>query len=348
MKRVGHIYEKVCDLDNIKLAMLKASLGKRARPHVKAILDHQDRYAEEIRQMLLSKSYVPSPYTIKTIKDGPSQKERTIYKPRYWPDQIVHWALMLQLHGVIKRGMYEYTCGSVPGRGTSYAQKALRRWLDGDYRSTKYCLKLDVSKFYPSVDPDLLKAMFRRVIKDEDCLWLIDTILDSSEPGLPIGNYTSQWFSNFFLQGLDHYIKEQLGIRYYVRYVDDLVLLGGNKKELHRARRAIDDYLHSIHLTMKPNWQVFKVSARAIDFLGLRFYRTHTTLRKRNALRIRRRIAKIARKERLTYRDACAVVSYWGWIKRSDSYRFYHKYVVPFVRLSDAKQRIRKYARQSG
>ena len=347
MKRVGHLYEAICAPENIERAILKASLGKRDKRFVQRVLDRRAEYADAVRTLLLAKTYTPAPYTIKVIKDGASQKERTIYKPRFFPDQVIHWALMLQLHDLLKRGMYAYTCGSVPGRGTSYAQKALRKWLDRDYKGTKYCLKMDVAKFYPSVDLDLLKAMFRRRIKDADCLWLIDTILDSSAPGLPIGNYTSQWFSNFFLEGLDHFIKEELHIRYYVRYVDDLVLLGGNKKVLHKARIAIDDYLHGIHLKMKPNWQVFLVNARAIDFLGFRFYRDHTTLRKRNALRIRRRIAKIAKKERMTYRDACAIVSYWGWIKRSDSYGFYHKYVRPYVSLADARRRISHHARRN-
>ena len=345
MKRTGYLYDQICDLENIKTAIRKASLGKRRRPFVKKVANNPDRYAAEIQRLLRGKHYVPSPYTIKTIKDGASQKERVISKPRFYPDQIIHWALMLPLQPVIMRGMYAYNCGSIPGRGTSYGQEALRRWLDGDARGTKYCLKMDVSKFYPSIDAALIKAMFRRRIKDQDCLWLIDTILDSSAPGLPIGNYTSQWFSNFFLQGLDHFIKEKLRIPYYIRYVDDLVLLGPNKKALHKARAAIDSYLSDIHLTMKPNWQVFLVNARPIDFLGLRFYRDHTTLRKRNALRIRRRLAKIAKKGRLNYIDACAVVSYWGWIKRSDSYQFYQRHIKPYVTLAAAKRRIRAYAR---
>ena len=96
---------------------------------------------------------------------------------------------------------------------------------------------------------------------------------------------------------------------------------------------------------MKKNWQVFLVNTRAIDFLGFRFYRDHTTLRKRNALRIRRRLAKIGKKDSLNYLDACAVVSYWGWIKHSDSYGFYHQYVAPIVSLADAKRRIRRHDR---
>lgn len=346
MKRAGHLYEKVCEIENIKLAIRKASLGKRNKKYVRRVLGSEDRYARIVQRMLVTKTYIPSPYTIKTIRDGSSQKERTIYKPRFFPDQIIHWALMLQLHSVIEHGMYEYNCGSVPQRGTAFAQKALRRWLDADYKGTKYCLKLDISKFYPSIDLGLLKAMFRHRIKDHDCLWLIDAILDSSSPGLPIGNYTSQWFSNFFLQGLDHFIKEVLKAPYYVRYVDDLVILGPNKRSLHKTRVEIEAYLKRIRLSLKPNWQVFLVNTRAIDFLGFRFYRHKTTLRKRNALRIRRRIARIGKKPELTYRDACAVVSYWGWITRSNSFGFYHKYIKSNVSLSAARKRISSHAKQ--
>lgn len=326
------------------LAIANSSLGKRKQKRVKVILDNEEYYARKIQDMLLKKQYVPSPYAIKTVQDGSSGKIRTIYKPRFYPDQIIHWALMLQLQPIMMRGMYEYNCGSVPGRGTSYGQNTLRKWLDTDYKNTKYCLKMDVSKFYPSVNNDILKEMFRRKIKDKDCLWLIDSIVDSSQ-GLPIGNYTSQWFANFFLQGLDHYIKEKLGVKYYIRYVDDLVLLGSNKKKLHATRKNIDEYLNCVNLTMKGDWQVFKVNDRAIDFLGFRFFRNKTILRKRNALRIRRRMRKIQKKGDLSYKDACAVISYWGWIKRSDSYNFYHKDVKPIVSVGYAKKVVSDYAK---
>src|SRR5690606_12549309 len=133
---------------------------------------------------------------------------------------------------------------------------ALRKWLDNDTKNTKYCLKMDVKKFYPSINNAILKRMFRNKIKGKNCLWLIDTIIDSNE-GQPIGYYTSQWFANFFLEELDHLIKEKLGVKYYIRYVDDLVLLGPNKKKLHKVRNVVEQYLHSIGLRIKENWQVF-------------------------------------------------------------------------------------------
>jgi hypothetical protein len=343
MKRKGFLYSKICEIENIKRAILKASLGKRDRKHVKLVITNLNYYANKIQEMLLSESYLPSPYSIKNIYDGTSKKERTIYKPRFYPDQIIHWALILILEPLFMRGMYVNNCGSVPGRGSSYGQKLLRNALDLDYKGTKYCLKMDISKFYPSIDQQLLKNMFRRILKDKKTLRLIDTIIESSETGLPIGNYTSQWFANYYLQDLDHFIKEKLGIKHYIRYVDDLVILGGNKKRLHQVRIKIGEFLQVKRLSIKNNWQLFLVSKRFIDFLGLKFYRDHTTLRKSNALRIRHRIIKIVRKKFLNFKDACAVVSYWGWIKRSNSYLFFKKYFK--ISLTQAKGVIRNYAK---
>lgn len=337
MKRQGYLYEKIYDIENIKLAIWKASEKKRKQKRVKAILNNTDYYARQIQKLLITKRYVPGKPKIKAIRDGTSGKIRTIHKPNFYPDQIIHWALMLQLDRVILKGMYEYSCGSIPKRGTSYGQKIIRKWIEVDSRNTKYCLKMDVEKFYPSIDNKILKSMFRRKIKDKDCLWLIDIIINSNK-GQPIGFYTSQWFANFFLEELDHLIKERLGVKYYVRYVDDLVLLGPNKKKLHKVRIAVEAYLKSIKLTLKDNWQVFRMNSRALDFLGLKFYRDKTTLRKRNALRTRRRVRKIQKKGYLNEKDASAVISYWGWIKRSNSFYFYHKYVKPVVPIRLARK----------
>jgi len=347
MKRIGYIYEKICTIENIKLAIVKSSAGKRDRRFVLKVTNNIERYAKEIQKMLLEKSYIPSPYRRKMIKDGSSQKEREISKPRYYPDQIIHWALMLQLHKIFLKGMYTYTCGGVPKKGTSYAQKALRKWIDKDKKNTKYCLKMDISKYYSSIDKEILKEKIKKIIKDKNCLWLIDTIIDSCKNGLPIGNYTSQWFSNYFLQNLDYFIKCDLGACYYIRYVDDMIIMGSNKKKLHIMRKQIDIYLNNINLKLKSNWQVFPLSKRDIDFLGVRFYKEKTTLRGRNSLRIRRRMKKINSKKLLNYIDACAIVSYWGWIKRTDSYLFYNSFKNDLVNIRNAKNVISEFTRNN-
>lgn len=344
LKRIGYIYDGICSLENIKLAILNSSKNKRNQYRVKKIISNINYYAPIIQKLLVTKSYIPSPYIIKTVHDGSSGKTRRIYKPRYFPDQIIHWALMQQIEPIIMRGMYAYSCGNVPKRGTSFGQNTLEKWLAQDIENTKYCLKLDIAQFYPSIDGTILKEMFRKVIKDIDCLWLIDVIINSSQ-GLPIGNYTSQWFSNFFLQGLDHYIKGKLQATYYIRYVDDIVILEGNKEKLHFIRNEISYYLMKINLKMKHNWQVFNVTDRAIDFFGLRFFRDKILLRKRNALRIKRRVNKIRKKGFLNFKDACAMVSYGGWLKRSNSYNLYYNQIKPIVSYNFAKRTVSKIAK---
>ena len=299
MKRVGFLYPKITSRENIARAITNASKGKKDRRIVKQILGNYNFYVNEVQKMLINKTYAPSPYIILKIKDGTRKKERIIYKPQFYPDQIVHWALMQQIEPILKRGMYDLCCASIRGRGLHTATKYVKRIIVNDRKNTKYCLQLDIKKFYPSIDRDILKSKFKRIIKDPDTLHLLGLIVDSSEEGVPIGNYTSQWFANFFLQDLDHFIKEQLKVKYYVRYMDDMLLFSRNKKELHKARLQIVEFLKKENLRLKENWQLFKVDSRPLDFLGYRLYRGYTTIRKSNFLRIKRRIKKIHKKGKI-------------------------------------------------
>lgn len=337
MKTEKNIYIKITDKNNICKAIQNASKGKKSRSNVKKILDNIYFYVDVIYEQLKSKTYIPNKYEEKIIQDGVRKKERIIYKPRFFPDQIIHWALMQQIEDIIKRGMYEYCCGSVKNRGILYGVKYLKKILVRDRKNTKYCLKLDIKKFYPSINQSILKRKFRKIIKDRDTLDLIDLIVDSAEQGVPIGNYTSQWFANFYLQNLDHYIKEQLKVPYYIRYMDDMVLFHRNKKELHKIKNKIEEFLKREDLKLKENWQLFKMDSRPLDFLGYRFYRGYTTLRKSNFLRIKRRYKKIYKKRKLTYKDASASLSYYGWLKHCNSYNFNQKYVKPYIDLNKCK-----------
>ena len=184
MKRIGNIYSKLCDKNNIKIAILKASAGKKSRKNVVKIMNNY--YVDDIYKMLVDKSIKLSPYKKMKIHDGVNKKERIIFKPAFYPDQVIHWCIMLQLQPILEKGMYEYCCASVPNRGIHYGGKLIKRILKDDKKNTKYCLKLDVKKFYPSIDKFCMKSKFRRIIKDYDMLDLIDKIIDSSEAGLPI------------------------------------------------------------------------------------------------------------------------------------------------------------------
>ena len=344
MKRVGFVFEKVIEIDNIKKAIVNASKRKTDRRNVQKILNNIDFYAKQIQTMLVNDTYVPCKYIEQKIKDGANKKERIIFKPSFYPDQCIHWAIMLQLESLLERGMYKYCCASVKGRGVHYGQRYVKKILK-DVKGSKYCLQLDIRHFYPSIDKDKLKEKFIRIIKDPKLLNLIFKIIDSAEDGLPIGNYTSQWFANFYLQDLDHFIKEKLHVKYYIRYMDDIVLFSSNKRKLRYIKQEIEKFLTNEGLELKDNWKLFLTDSRPLDFLGFRFYRDHITLRRRNALRIKRRVKKIKRRFELyghiRLQDASAMVSYFGWIKNSNSYHYYIKNIQKYITLKQCKEVIR-------
>ena len=338
IKRIGNIYDRITEYENIKQAITNASRKKKDRKPVRKILENIDFYTMEIKEVLENKTYNPSPYVEQKIRDGANGKERLIFKPKFYPDQCIHWALMQIIEPIFNKGMYEYTCGSVPNRGIHYAQDRIKKWIKKDRKYTKYVLQIDITKFYPSVNHDALKNMLRTKIKDRDVLLLLDKIIDSADEGLPIGNYTSQWLANFYLQEFDYFIKQKLMAKYYVRYMDDCIIFGNNKKKLHKSLREIREYLESIGLKVKDNWQVFKLDKRPLDFLGFKFYRTHVTMRKRNALRIKRRAKRIYKRGNLNYKDSAAMISYLGWLKHSDSHNYYKKNIEPYVDVKKMKE----------
>lgn len=183
--------------------------------------------------------------------------------------------------------------------------------------------------------------MLRKKFKDQKLLILLNMIIDST-PGLPIGNVTSQWFANFYLQGIDHYIKEQYHARYYIRYMDDMVILGPNKRQLGKMRQGIEQQLNGIGLELNAKWQKFKVESRGIDFLGYRFFHDKTILRRSVMLRISRRVRRTAKKRTWTAHNCEAIISYLGWTKSSSSYGFYQKWVKPYIKLGKMKGVIRR------
>lgn len=145
-----------------------------------------------------------------------------------------------------------YSC--IKNRGIHKLVNNLKKALKSDPEGTKYCLKLDIKKFYPSINHDILKQIIRYKIKDEELLQLLDEIIDSAE-GVPIGNYLSQFFANLYLAYFDHWIKEILKVIYYFRYCDDITILGSSKEELHEYFLKIQEYLEvNLKLQVKPNW----------------------------------------------------------------------------------------------
>lgn len=343
MKRHGNLYESMCSKELIYKAIRKASKGKRNRNDVKRVLESPDKYVDKIHNWLIAETFEPSEYQLKELSATKNRKHRLIYKPNFYPDQIIHWCVYLAIRQYLYNGIYVFSCGSVPGRGIHYGKKYVEKWLRSDRKNTKYYLKMDVRKFYPSIDTGILLNKLERKFKDNKLLKLIAKILDKA-PGLPIGMLLSQVFANFYLQDFDYYVKQILGAKYYVRYMDDLVIFGPNKKELHAMVPKVAAKLAEDGLTLKGNWQVSRTDKEMLDFMGFRFDHNKTILRRSIMLRLTRKVRRVAKKGRLaTFKDASAIVSYLGWLKHSDSHGLYMIWVRPYLKIQYLKHLIRRH-----
>lgn len=276
-----------------------------------------DYYLIQLQNMLMWKIYKTSDYDIFIKKDG--QKERVIYKLPYFPDRICHWAIIQQIEPIFLRKLNGCTHSAIPRRGIHSAFEQLDRYMRKDREGTKYCLKLDVRKYYPSINHNKLKQMYRNIFKDKDLIWLLDEIIDSTDGdgGVPIGNYLSQYSGNLFLSKFDRWIKEEKRVNYYIRYMDYIVILHNNKTYLHELRKEIYKYMKNIlDLQLKDNWRVFPSKIRGIDFVGYRHFGDYVLLRKSTSKRMIKKMRNIMKKldnnGRLTYSEWCSINSYKG------------------------------------
>lgn len=282
MKRVGNLYEKIYDMDNLREAHRRARKGKSFYTEVKLVDADEERYLKELQRQLVTKTYRTSEYEIFDRFDG--RKVRTIYKLPYFPDRICQWAIIQVIEPYLIKTMVDCTYSALPGRGTEKARQKVVRALKTDVEGTRWCLKLDVFHYYPNIDVDKLKQRYRRMFKDPDLLWLLDEILDSNpDAGVPIGNYISQYSGNLYLSTFDHWVKEECKIEHYFRYMDDMVFLAATKEELQKLVLKVDSYLQKeLHVNIKKSWSLFRVDDRGIDFVGYVF--THDTIRLRKSI----------------------------------------------------------------
>lgn len=187
MKRLGNLYDKIISMDNLRLADERARKGKTHSYGVRVHDKHAEADLLALHEALKAGTYKTSEYSIFTIYEP---KERIIYRLPYFPDRIVHHAIMNILEPVWVSVFTADTYSCIKGRGIQAAADKVRKAIDRDKPGCAYCLKIDIRKFYPSIDHDVLKAIVRRKIKDTRLLKLLDEIIDSAE-GLPIGNYLS-------------------------------------------------------------------------------------------------------------------------------------------------------------
>ncbi len=289
MKRHRDLFRYVCDFHALCDAAHGAAKGKKAKRQTAAFLLDLEPEVLCLERELKHRTYTPSPYYTFIVKEP---KERMICATGF-RDRVVHHAVCKVLGPIFERSFIfdSYACRK--GKG---AQAAIKR-AQGYMRRFPYYLKLDIRKYFDSVDHEMLKRLLHRRIKDRDLLWLLDVIIDHPVPwtapgkGIPIGNLTSQHFANFYLDQVDHFIKDEIGLKGYVRYMDDLLLFSNDKPELWDAFSQVERFLDErLALTVKIGSVVLSPTHEGLSFLGLRVYPGLIRLSRKGWRRFRRNV----------------------------------------------------------
>jgi len=321
MKRVGNLFCQIVDTNNLLFAHQNARKGKTHYREVVMVDADPEYYIRQIQESLMQKIYRTSPYELKEVFEP---KKRTIYKLPYYPDRIVHHAIMQVIQPIWDKVFIYDLYSAIPGKGLHSGSYRLRKFLK-DVLGTQYCLKFDVSKFYPSMKHDVLLHLIQKKIKCTDTMELLEEIVRSVD-GVPIGNYLSQYFGNIYLNEFDHWIKEEKGMKYYLRYCDDGVILHSDREFLKLLMQEIREYFSSIGLNLNPKTSVFPVDKCGVDFLGYRHYRNYTLLRKSSARRLKTRIKSVPLMSPESV--ISSIMSSLGWLKHCDSHHLVKKLIL--------------------
>lgn len=344
MKRVGNLYETMLSYPR----MLEAFQGvMRDKKHKSLpgsmsfmIMQNKDFYIAEAGRILAERSFKPRKPRESYRSEKGSNKIRFIQAPAIFPDQFIHWSLILAIQPVLMKGMDQWCCASIKGRGTFYAKNFIEKCLDTSNdkpgqiptrKKYKYCLRMDIKKFFENINRERLMILLEQRIKDKEildlCRKIIYSVPSKTGKGLPLGYYTSQWFANFYLQAFDHKIREVLmpkyGVDKYIRYMDDMIILGSNKRKLENLMKDIDNLLRSeFGLWLKETSEVVEITdENPIDFIGFRFTFDKTDLRPRiinHAIRANRSLYS----GRFTIKKLQRFGSYNGWFMHTDTKEF--------------------------
>ena len=330
MKRLNGLYEKIIEMDNLRIAFDKAKKGKEKRICVQECIAKKDMLLNKLHNMLVKEEYHTSDYKTFTIFEP---KERLIYKLPFFPDRILHHAIMNIMEDIWVKSMISSTCACIKGRGIHKCLYDIKKCINANKGKKLYCLKMDIRHFYPSIDHDCLKQAIRKKIKDKRLLSLLDEIICSTN-GIPIGNYLSQFFANIFLSDLDHKLKEQLHIKYYYRYADDMIIICESKEQLHDYLIFIMEELKAKKLTIKKNYQIFPIAkgrndthGRGLDFIGYVFFMNKIYLRKKMKLNFIRSSKKLKYKHASPDEIKIHSSAWFGWCKHADAKELYNKLI---------------------
>lgn len=337
MKRQGQLFDRLVSFENLLAAAQTARRGKRFKLNVARFDFDLEHELLALGDALRSHTYRPGPYRTFTIREP---KMRLISAAPY-RDRVVHHALCRIIEPIFDRTFIADSYACRVGKGTHLAVEEFGRHA----RRYAYVLKCDIAKYFPSIDHAILVGLLARKIKDPRVLWLLRVIIEASNAqefvcrhfagddlftplarrrGIPIGNLTSQFFANLYLNGFDHYVKETLRCPAYLRYCDDFVVFGDDRPSLWRIKAAMGHYLSTLRLTLHPRkCQLFPTRA-GVDFLGYRVFPTHRRLRATTAKRAIRRLREKARacQRGVLSRERWhqSLASWLGYAQHADTY----------------------------
>ena len=330
MKTYHNLYETIVDFENLYYAYRRARKGKRTKVSVAQFEQNQEAELITLQRELISFTYKPGNYHSFYIHDP----KRRLISAAPFRDRVVHHALCNVIEPIWERKFIFDTYANRVGKGT---HRALNR-VNYFSKKYKYVLQCDIEQFFPSIDHIILKRKISKVVKDERTLWLINLLIDSGveifpkekppkyflndnlfsifrSRGLPIGNLTSQFWGNLYLNDFDHFVKRELKCKAYVRYVDDFLLFGDSKKELWIWKKAIINKLAEERLSLHINQaQVFPVTT-GIPFLGFRIFPEYRRVKRRKVIHFRRKYKNLLKEYstgQLSFDRLDAVVQ--GWI----------------------------------
>ncbi len=343
MKRFDNLFDTICTLENLFIAFYKARKGKRNNANVAKFEANLEYELIQLREELSSQTYQPGKYTTFKIYDP---KTRMISAAPF-RDRVIHHALCNIIEPLLDPTLISDTYANRIGKGTHRGINRCQQFI----RKFDYVLKADIRKYFPSIDHKILKTLIAEKIICSKTLTLIKLIIDNSNlqesivdyfsgddlftliqrrKGLPMGNLTSQFLANLYLSPLDHFIKDELSIKGYVRYVDDFVIFHNSKIRLHEVRSQMEHFLaKELRLRVHPNkTQVFPTK-NSVSFLGQRIFKDHKRLKRENVIRFRRRLDKrlALYKKGLISPELmeCQLNSWLGHAKQADTFRLRKK-----------------------
>lgn len=352
-KQIKNIYETLYSYENLYEAYLNARKNKRFRDEVLEFSFNLEEKLMEISYELKRHTYKISGY-----------REFFVYEPKKrlvmalpFKDRVVQWGIYQLLNPIFDRTYIFDSYGCRVGKGSHKAVERLQYWLKqvGKREEKYYFLKLDISKYFYRVNHEVLINLLKRKIKDEELLELLKKIItydgtifglklngsaDNPEDrvpnrGMPIGNLTSQMFANLYLNELDQYCKRQLSIKYYVRYMDDIIILSNDKDKLHEYKSLIESFIENKLDLNLNNKTAIRPITLGIEFVGYKIWPTHIKVRKSTVLRMKRRIKYVVKqynKNQLPFEKVNATVqSYMGILKHCNSYRLQNKIFDSYI-----------------